>query len=93
MITKSKTVTALKCLKTVLTAYPNLSILVVVPTSTLKDQWKSQLDSWGLGLNAEVEIINTVVKRNNYKADILVLDEKDLSSINLSNCWNPLRVF
>ena len=70
-----KTVTALKCLKTVLTAYPNLSILVVVPTSTLKDQWKSQLDSWGLGLNAEVEIINTVVKRNNYKADILVLDE------------------
>lgn len=70
-----KTVTALKCLKTVLIAYPNLSILVVVPTSTLKDQWKSQLDSWGLGLNAEVEIINTVVKRNNYKADILVLDE------------------
>ena len=70
-----KTVTALKCLKTVLTTYPNLSILVVVPTSTLKDQWKSQLDSWGLGLNAEVEIINTVVKRNNYKADILVLDE------------------
>lgn len=70
-----KTVTALKCLKTVLTAYPNLYILVVVPTSTLKDQWKSQLDSWGLGLNAEVEIINTVVKRNNYKADILVLDE------------------
>lgn len=70
-----KTITALKCLKTVLTAYPNLSILVVVPTSTLKDQWKSQLDSWGLGLNAEVEIINTVVKRNNYKADILVLDE------------------
>ena len=70
-----KTVTALKCLKTVLTAYPNLSILIVVPTSTLKDQWKSQLDSWGLGLNAEVEIINTVVKRNNYKADILVLDE------------------
>lgn len=70
-----KTITALKCLKTVLTAYPNLSILVVVPTSTLKDQWKSQLDSWGLGLNAEVEIINTVVKRNTYKADILVLDE------------------
>ena len=58
-----------------MTAYPNLSILIVVPTSILKDQWKSQLDSWGLGLNANVEVINTVVKRNNYKADILVLDE------------------
>ena len=34
-----KTVTALKCLKTVVSKYPNLSILVVVPTDNLKQQW------------------------------------------------------
>lgn len=48
--------------------------MVVVPTENLKDQWTPQLDGWGLGLNSEVQIINTVVKKN-WKADILVLDE------------------
>lgn len=69
-----KTITALKCLKSVIDKYPELRILVVVPTENLKDQWIPQLDGWGLGLNSEVQIINTVVKKN-WKVDILVLDE------------------
>jgi superfamily II DNA or RNA helicase len=69
-----KTRTALKCLSSVLDKYPELRILVVVPTDNLKSQWIPQLDTWGLGYNSEVQIINTVVKRN-WQADILVLDE------------------
>lgn len=69
-----KTRTALKCLKSVINKYPQLRILVVVPTENLKEQWIPQLDDWGLGLNSEVQIINTVIKRR-WKADILVLDE------------------
>lgn len=69
-----KTRTALKCLKSVVSKYQHLRILVVVPTENLKEQWIPQLDDWGLGLNSEVQIINTVVKRR-WKADILVLDE------------------
>jgi superfamily II DNA or RNA helicase len=69
-----KTRTALKCLKSVLNKYPQLRILVVVPTENLKEQWEPQLDEWGLGLNSEVQIINTIVRRH-WRADILVLDE------------------
>ena len=70
-----KTFTALKCLKSVIDKYPTLRILVVVPTDNLKVQWKVQLDNWGLGLNADVQIINTVV-RHKWNTDILVLDEE-----------------
>jgi superfamily II DNA or RNA helicase len=84
-----KTRTALKCLRSVLNKYPELKVLVVVPTDNLKEQWLFQLDTWGLGLNSEVQIINTVIKRN-WQADILVLDE-NLSRLNSSNCWNTLR--
>lgn len=50
------------------------SILVVVPTDTLKEQWIDQLEEWGLLDNARVEIINTVVKFD-WTCDLLVLDE------------------
>ena len=67
-----KTVTALKCLKTVVSKYPNLSILVVVPTDNLKQQWEIQLEAWNI--NANVQVINSVIK-NTCNVDILVLDE------------------
>jgi superfamily II DNA or RNA helicase len=69
-----KTRTALKCLRSVLSKYPQLRVLVVVPTENLKEQWEPQLDEWGIGLNSEVQIINTVIKRH-WQTDILVLDE------------------
>ena len=75
MITKSKTRTALKCLKSVIDKYPRLRILVVVPTENLQQQWRVQLDDWGLGFNTEVEIINSVI-RHEWSTDILVLDEE-----------------
>lgn len=75
MITKSKTITALKCLKSVLDKYPRLRVLVVVPTENLQQQWRVQLDDWGLGFNTEIEIINSVI-RHKWLTDILVLDEE-----------------
>jgi superfamily II DNA or RNA helicase len=69
-----KTRVAINCIKKVLTKYPNIRVLVVVPTDTLKDQWTSILDSQGLSLNVIVQIINTAAK-NGYECDMLVIDE------------------
>lgn len=74
MITKLKTTTAIKCVQSVLKKYSGFRVLVVVPTETLKDQWVKALAKAGLFMNAEVAIINTVVKHE-WKCDILVLDE------------------
>lgn len=70
-----KTTTALKCLKSVLNKYPNLRILVVVPTDNLKNQWRTQLDAWGMEFAADVQVINTVIKHT-WNVDILCLDEE-----------------
>lgn len=70
-----KTTTALKCLKSVLNKYPNLRILVVVPTDNLKNQWRTQLDAWGMEFTADVQVINTVIKHT-WNIDILCLDEE-----------------
>lgn len=69
-----KTRIALIGLKAIFKKYPKFKVLVVVPTETLKNQWLSLLDKWGLGLNSEVQIINTVIKRN-WSCNILVIDE------------------
>ncbi len=70
-----KTTTALKCLKPIVNLYPNKRILVVVPTETLKNQWRIQLDNWGMEFNSDVQVINTIVKQE-WSSDILVLDEE-----------------
>lgn len=74
MITKLKTTTAIKCVQSVLKKYTGFRVLVVVPTETLKDQWVKALAKAGLFMNAEVAIINTIVKHE-WNCDILVLDE------------------
>lgn len=55
-------------------ANPKTSIVIVVPTTTLKEQWEEQLDILGFGLNCKVVVINTAVK-NRYKCELLVLDK------------------
>ena len=69
-----KTTIAINCFKRVLTKYPRLKALVVVPTDTLKDQWIQILDTKGLSLNSEVQVINTTAK-NGAVCDLLILDE------------------
>lgn len=53
------------------------SILVVVPTQFLKDQWIDQLEERGLLNNTRVEIVNSVIKLN-WTCDLLILDEVHL---------------
>ena len=69
-----KTRIGINAIKRVMTKYPNLSVIVVVPTDVLKNQWTGLLDSQGLGLNCKVVIINTASKKLE-KCDLLILDE------------------
>ena len=69
-----KTTTAIGCIKRFLNKNPTKKILVVVPTDVLKVQWTKILDYNGLSFNAEVQIINSVIRQEQY-FDMLVLDE------------------
>ena len=71
-----KTRVALMCIKKFLDKNPQASIMVVVPTQTLKDQWIGLLLTNGIAF-VNVEIINTVVKDDHVKfqCDLLVIDE------------------
>lgn len=64
----------INCLKAVLSKYPTIRALVVVPTELLKNQWIDILDKEGLGLNTEVQVVNTTAK-NGYECDFLIIDE------------------
>lgn len=69
-----KTRVGLNCIKTVLKHFPQYRVLIIVPTETLQKQWYSHIDYNGLGLNCDVQIINTAIKHP-AKYDLLVLDE------------------
>lgn len=69
-----KTYTSIMAIKAVLKKYPNLRVLVVVPTTALRDQWVNEIDTHSLTFNVEVQIINTVVKHQ-WSCDFLVIDE------------------
>ena len=51
-----------------------MKVIVIVPTTALKEQWWGLLDLNGLSLNCEVLVINTAIK-GLYKCDIMVIDE------------------
>ncbi len=69
-----KTRVGLNCIKTVLKHFPQYRVLIIVPTETLQKQWYGYVDSNELGLNCDVQIINTAIKHP-AKYDLLVLDE------------------
>lgn len=69
-----KTRSALTAIKAVLKKYPSLRILVVVPTTTLKEQWTQHIYDNQLDFNAEIQVINTVIKHQ-WTCDLLVIDK------------------
>ena len=69
-----KTWTAIKCIKSIIDRYRDFRVLVVVPTDNLKIQWIQHLDNNQLTFNVDVQIVNTVIKKN-WQADILIIDE------------------
>jgi superfamily II DNA or RNA helicase len=69
-----KTRVALRLIKHMRRSIPHRSVLVIVPTEPLRDQWLDVLKAWGLLDNSQVVIINTAVK-NKYTVDFLIIDE------------------
>lgn len=69
-----KTRIGINAIEKVMTKYPSISVIVVVPTDVLKSQWSRLLDEKGLSLNCRVMIINTASKTPE-KCDLLILDE------------------
>lgn len=69
-----KTRVGLNCIKTILRSYPDRRVIIIVPTTALKEQWTTIIDSNDLTFNCEVVVINTAIK-NRYKCDVLVIDE------------------
>lgn len=58
----------------ILNNYPTQRILIVVPTTLLKEQWEQQIDSWGFSLNCDIQVINTVIKQS-WACDLMIIDE------------------
>lgn len=69
-----KTRTALKAVQILCKKRPILNVLVVVPTLFLKQQWLGLIMNAGLIQNCDVEVINTVIKKQ-WNTDFLIVDE------------------
>lgn len=65
---------ALIIIKKLLSKYPSLRILIVVPTELLKDQWLNHVENNQLQLNVIVQVINGVAK-NGATCDLLIIDK------------------
>ena len=69
-----KTRVALNTIMKFLEINDRMSVLIVVPTEVLKDQWLDELIERDIVQNCRVEIINTVIK-NDWTCDLLIQDE------------------
>ena len=84
-----KTFIAMRIIDKLKHSNPNLHTIVLVPTTTLQEQWISELDERGLLLNTEVFVMMGASKKH-YVCDLLVLDEchrvnSEVLSANLVN--------
>lgn len=68
-------------IKKLLSKYPTLKVLIVVPTELLKDQWLNHVEINQLQLNVVVQVINGVAK-NGGQCDLLVIDELHTAAAN-----------
>lgn len=69
-----KSYTAMIAVQRFLAKNPKASILIVVPTDLLKEQWLEYVVKYKVMDNCRVLVINTVVK-NDYTCDMLIIDE------------------
>lgn len=84
-----KTRVAIRIIDKLKQSNPDLHTIVLVPTTTLQEQWISELDYNGLSLNTEVFVMMGASKHD-YKCDLLVIDEahrvnSEVLSANLVN--------
>lgn len=69
-----KTKVGLDIIKKILSKHPTKRVLIVVPTTTLKEQWTEHIDNLGYSLNCDIQVINTVITRD-WICDLLIIDE------------------
>lgn len=86
-----KTNMGLMSIRALLKKYPQFRILVVVPTTTLKNQWQEKIDIEGFSFNVEVQVINTVIKHE-WLCDFLIIDEVHrVNSDDFSKIFNCVK--
>ena len=86
-----KTNMGLMSIRALLKKYPQFRILVVVPTTALKNQWQFKIDEEGFSFNAEVHVVNSVIKHE-WVCDFLILDEcHRFSSDDFSQIFNKVN--
>lgn len=71
----------LMIIKKLLSKYPTIRVLIVVPTELLKNQWLDHVEANQLQLNVVVQVINGVAK-NGGQYDLLVIDELHTAAAN-----------
>lgn len=84
-----KTRIAIKCIQKIRSKYPNTSVLVLVPTELLKNQWIEELNKWNLLNNISVKVMMGASKKE-YECDMLIIDEAH--RINAESIANTFKV-
>lgn len=69
-----KTFTSIMAIKALRKKTPDLRVLVVVPTTALKEQWIEKLTENDIVFGVEVQVINTIIKHE-WNCDLLCVDE------------------
>lgn len=86
-----KTRVGLLLIQKILTKAPDKQVLIVVPTTLLKEQWSQLVDAWGFSLNCDIQVINTVITRD-WNTDLLIIDEVHRSGANeLSKVFEKVK--
>ena len=86
-----KTYIAIKAIQRMRKRYPELNVLVLVPTSALKAQWIEKLTENDVLEHTSVQVMMGASQRE-YKCDLLVIDEcHRINSIVLSNVFNVVK--
>lgn len=91
MITKLKTYIAIKAIQRMRKRYPELNVLVLVPTSALQSQWIEKLTENDVLRNTTVQVMMGASQRK-YECDLLIIDEcHRINSEVLSNVFNVVK--
>ena len=86
-----KTYIAIKAIKRLRKRYPNLDVLVLVPTTALKTQWEDTLAENGITNNVSIQVMMGASQRKN-TCELLIIDEcHRISSNKLFNVFNNVE--
>lgn len=86
-----KTYIAMKAIKLLRTKYPDLTVLVLVPTTVLKQQWLTTLSDHDLVFNIDVQVMMGASQRE-ATCDLLIIDEVHrCAAAKLVNVFNKVK--